>query len=238
MKPLLIMKTGQTLPALRHAGLDFEHWIIRSIGIDPAHVEVVDVFAEEVLPELESVAGVIATGSPAMVTDLAPWSEYSARYLRDAVLRELPVFGICYGHQLRAHACGGVVDYHPAGREMGTVDIELTAAARQDPLFAQLPPRFLGHTTHSQSVLKLPEKAILLASSQHDGHQSFRIGPNAWGVQFHPEFDVEIMRGYVQEREAVLLEEGFDVEILLAGIRETREATQLLRDFAHLVGLV
>lgn len=237
MKPLLIVKTGQTLPALRATGEDFEDWILRGMAIDEGRVLIVNAYADEALPSLAGIAGMIVTGSPAMVTDRAPWSERCAEYMGEAVALAVPVLGICYGHQLLAHACGGGVGYHPKGREIGTVSIESAAAAQQDLLFGAMPAQFLGHTTHSQSVLNLPRAAELLASSAHDAHQAFRIGKNAWGVQFHPEFDAQIMRGYVGERRAALLEEGFDIDRLLEGVFETPEATHLLRQFALLTGV-
>lgn len=237
MKPLLIVKTGQTLPALRASGEDFEDWIMRGLAIDLGRVQLVNAYADEALPDLERIAGMIVTGSPAMVTDRAQWSERCAQYMRQAVGLGVPVLGICYGHQLLAHACGGEVGYHPQGREIGTVAIDNTAAAQQDSLFGVMPARFLGHTTHSQSVLRLPDGAVLLSSSAHDAHQAFRIGVNAWGVQFHPEFDAQIMRGYVGERRAALLEEGYDIDALMQGVFETPEATHLLRDFALLTGV-
>ena len=237
MKPLLIVKTGQTLPALRESGEDFEDWIMRGMALDRGRVLIVNAYADETLPELDAIAGMIVTGSPSMVTDREPWSERCAAYLAQAVAFSVPVLGICYGHQLLAHACGGAVDYHPRGREMGTVAIDNTAAAQQDSLFCAMPERFLGHTTHSQSVLRLPQGAVLLASSAHDTHQAFRIGDNAWGVQFHPEFDAQIMRAYVGERREALIEEGYSIDTLIEGVFETPEATHLLREFALLTGV-
>lgn len=237
MKPLLIVKTGQTLPALRSSGEDFEDWIIRGLGISAGRVKVVNAYLDEPLPSLDEVAGVLVTGSPAMVTDHAPWSERCAKLIRNAVELTVPVLGVCYGHQLLAYACGGEVGYHPQGREMGTVEIDNSPAAQRDTLFSKLPSRFLGHTTHSQSVLRLPEGAVLLASSAHDAHQAFRVGENAWGVQFHPEFDARIMRGYIAERREVLVAEGYDIELLNAGVFETPEATNLLQDFALLTSV-
>lgn len=232
MRPLLILKTGQTLPSLRTQGEDFEDWIRH--GLDGAATLTVDVTAGQPLPELSSCSGIVVTGSPAMVTDQAEWSERSADYLRAALACSLPVLGICYGHQLLAHALGGVVGYHPQGREIGTVDIRLNAAHGGDALFAGLPARFPAHATHSQSVLQLPPGAVLLASSEHDAHHAFRVGELAWGVQFHPEFDARIMRTYIQERQQDLRREGLDVEALLGQVRPTPEATRLLRDFARL----
>jgi len=79
MKPLLIVKTGQTLPALRASGEDFEDWIMRGLAIDRGRVLLVNAYADEALPQLDTIAGMIVTGSPAMVTDREPWSERCAQ---------------------------------------------------------------------------------------------------------------------------------------------------------------
>lgn len=41
-----------------------------------------------------------------MVTDCLPWSEMTAEWIRDAMTIDMPIFGVCYGHQLMAHALG------------------------------------------------------------------------------------------------------------------------------------
>ena len=237
MKPLLIMKTGSTLQSLRARGEDFHDWIVDGLQVDASRVQVVSVDAGEQLPDTDQVAGVVITGSPAMLTDGAPWNDVAAAWLRAALAVQLPVLGICYGHQLLAYACGGLVGYHPAGREIGTVQVELTDAAGSDALLGDLPNLFPAHTTHSQSVLVLPENAVRLARSDHDDNHAFRVGACAWGVQFHPEFDEEIMKTYVRERSADLRAEGWDVAGLLEQVRRTPEAEDLLRHFARLSGL-
>ncbi len=235
MKPILILKTGQTIETLLRQGEDFEDWIVDGAQLQAGTYSVVDAYSGASLPALTSIAGIIVTGSPAMVTDLEPWSEGCSRYLREAFEVNLPMLGICYGHQLLAHACGGEVGYHPLGREIGTVDIELFDTAKTDPLFSTLPMPFLGHTTHSQSVLRLPPEAVLLARSQHDPHQAFRLGERAWGVQFHPEFRANHMRAYIEARQEELLEEKFNLERLRSGVKATPEATGLLQRFVQLI---
>ncbi len=125
MRPtFLILQTGHPTASMRRHG-SFAHWIRVAAGLGDDEVVVIDVEHDEPLPTREGFAGVFVTGSGAMVTDQLPWSEASAAWLRDAAHAGLPLLGICYGHQLLAHALGGQVGYNPAGREMGTVDVAL-----------------------------------------------------------------------------------------------------------------
>jgi len=233
--PFLILQTGCPVASMRRHG-SFAHWIRVAAGLRDDEVVVIDVAdpggsGGEELPTREGFAGVIVTGSGAMVTDLLPWSEASAAWLRDAAHAGLPLFGICYGHQLIAHALGGQVGYNPTGREMGTVDIALQPDVADDPLFKGLPAQFGVQATHMQTVLALPEGAQLLATSEQDAACAFRWGQSTWGVQFHPEFSTTHMRGYIRARREALATEGSDAALMEQAVRATPHARQLLRRF-------
>jgi GMP synthase (glutamine-hydrolysing) len=235
VKPLLIIKTGRTLPQVPAVRGDFERWILESMGWEPAQSLTCDVSAGAALPAAEAVCGVVITGSAAMVSERLPWSERCAEWLLQAA-GELPILGICYGHQLLAHALGGGVDYHPRGREMGTTFVRCHPGAGGDPLFAGCGEQFAVHVTHQQSVLQLPAGAEVLASNDFEPHQALRFRERVWGLQFHPEFDAEVMRAYLGARAQRLQEEGFDVAQLLAAVSETPQSRQVLRNFATLLG--
>ena len=228
----LIIETGQPVPAMRRHG-GFPHWIRYSAGLAPGEADAVDVEAGETLPPHEELAGVIVTGSGAMVTERRDWSEATAAWLRGAAHAGVPVFGICYGHQLLGHALGGEVGDNPNGRKMGTVAVDLLPAAVDDPLFAGLPGRFLAQATHQQSVLRVPEGATVLARSDHDECHAFRWGEAAWGVQFHPEFGTVHMRGYVRARADALARDGFDPERIAAEVAAAPQARNVLRRFVR-----
>lgn len=151
--PFLIVETGQPVRSMRRYG-GFPHWIRVAAGLEAHETVVANVERGDALPSREGFAGVIVSGSAAMVTDRADWSERSADWLRDAAHEGLPLLGICYGHQLLAHALGGEVAYNPAGRESGTVHIDLHPQAQDDPLFAALPRKFTAHATHVQTVAR------------------------------------------------------------------------------------
>lgn len=231
MKPILIIRTGRAPDSIRARHGDFPHWFRLSAGLQQQRLRVVDVERGEVLPPPMDVAGAIITGSAAMVTERADWSERTADWIRDAMDDSVPLFGVCYGHQLMAHALGGTVGYLPGGREMGTQVIELTDAGQRDALAHGLPASFRAHTTHEQSVLEAPSDASVLARSARDPNQWLRYGPQAMSVQFHPEFSAEVMRAYIRRKHAAMHLEGADPVAVFGEVAATPLARRLLRRF-------
>ncbi len=234
MKPILIVKAGGTYPdmAARHG--DFEDWFIARMDRSEADIQTVSPFSGESLPPPTTLAGIIITGSHAMVTEKHSWSEKTALWVNRAVEADIPLLGVCYGHQLLAHAMGGVVDDNPYGKAFGTVTIRLNKHGGQDPLFDGIQQTFAAHVCHSQSVRQLPAGATLLASSEMDPHHAFVIGTRAWGIQFHPEFNGQILRLYIQRFADDLRAQGIDVDRLLADVRETPQSEALLHRFQRL----
>ncbi|MDR1075325.1 MAG: glutamine amidotransferase [Xanthomonadaceae bacterium] len=231
--PFLIVETGQPVPSLKRHGR-FPHWIRVAAGLAEDDVVTVNVEHGEVLPEHpQAFAGVIISGSAAFVTERQEWSERSAEWLRKAAAERVPMFGICYGHQLLAHTLGGQVDYNPAGRESGTVTINLHPSASEDPLFGDMPVTFPAHATHLQTVLQPPEGAVVLAHSVQDACHAFRWGDHVWGVQFHPEFATHHMRGYVEARADCLRKHGYSPREVARGVSAAPQSRQLLRRFVR-----
>lgn len=229
--PVLIIHTGDPEDAVKTAHDSYAGFVRRAAGLAPDDVHVVPVFLGEQPEEPARYRAALITGSPAMVTDRAPWSEQTALWLRKAAAQGLPMFGICYGHQLLAHALGGQVGYNPAGREVGTQMIQHLA---EDPLLADLPRPFPAQTMHMQSVIQPPPGSIVLASSAMDAHQMLRMAPAIVSTQFHPEFPPEFMLDNLERNTAKYAAENLDVAALKRDVRPTPEAAGLLRRFLEL----
>jgi GMP synthase (glutamine-hydrolysing) len=237
VKPVLVIKTGSTVPNVRERRGDFEDWIELGLAMSSTPVETASIFEGDALPEPSTLAGIVITGSSAMVSEREAWSERCASWLPGAIEAGIPTLGICYGHQLLAHALGGEVGRNPNGREIGTIEVDLRAA-EGDALLGAFAPGADFHASHVESVLALPPGATRLGSNAIDPNHAYRVeapGVRAWGVQFHPEFDADVMRGYLEARRELLEAEALDVGSLMARTRETPAGWALLARFGTLV---
>lgn len=235
MKRLYIIKAGTTFRATAQQFGDFDSWTEAALGAVDVETAIVDAEHSASLPTVEECAGAVITGSHSMVTDNLPWSVKLERWMRLLLDSCTPLFGICYGHQLLARAAGGQVGDHPHGKEIGTVRVSLLPDCATDPVFHSLPLSFPVHVTHLQTVLRLPAAAKRLAANAYEPNHAFRVGEWAYGVQFHPEYTVGIMRSYIQEQKNELDAAGINVPKLLNDVGETPDSAQILRNFGKIV---
>jgi GMP synthase (glutamine-hydrolysing) len=149
---------------------------------------------------------VIIPGSRLNMDDVGlkqnPWMHGLMHFIR-SIDRDIPVLGICFGHQAMARAHGGTVERIPAPMnvEIGFSPISMTQDARSDMLFDGMPDRFDALFSHFTYVSKPPENGTVLAGGVlPDMVQAYRIGESRWGVQFHPDFSPANIEELVEAR--------------------------------------
>ena len=140
------------------------------------------------LPDHTEFDGVVVTGSRSSVYWDEAWIPPLVDYVADAADAGVPVLGVCYGHQVLAEALGGRV----AGMDGFEIGYNAVRRHGDDELFDGVGEEFTAFTTHGDTVVELPPSATLLAENDHGVH-AFRDG-HCWGVQFHPEYDVDTAR--------------------------------------------
>ncbi len=231
MPDFLLIQAGNPPQAVRDRFGTFADMFRPLLGSLGGGMQVVRAYADESLPPPASVAGALITGSPGNLTDDAPWMRAAADWVCAAMDCDLPLLGVCFGHQLMAQALGGRVDFHPAGREVGTRRIELLAAAQDDAWLADMPATFNAQLLHEQSVMEPPPGAKVLGRNGHDAYQILRYTARAASMQFHPEFTLPIMQAYLDVMGERLSAEGLDVPALRQGLNHTPEATACVLAF-------
>ncbi len=117
----------------------------------------------------------------------APWLPATRTLVRQALAGRTPFFGICLGGQMLAQVAGGEVRGEYGTPEFGSTRLGLRPEAGDDPLFQGLPAHPRAIENHVDAVTALPPGAHWLAHSDDCPYQAFRVGPSAWGTQFHPE---------------------------------------------------
>jgi GMP synthase (glutamine-hydrolysing) len=161
--------------------------------------DVVRPFAGDVVPEHLETDGLLVMGGRMSVWHDGdhPWLADVRRLLRHAVQADRPTLGICLGGQLLAQAFGGAVTTGDQGVEAGVIRVEWRPESRSDALFSGLPTPFPVGSLHGDAVARLPDAAVWLGRSAMYRYQAFRVGPSAWGVQFHPELAFSTYRAWI-----------------------------------------
>ena len=173
--------------ACEHPGLLKE--LMRERGIAWDTVELAEGGA---IPSLEGYAALLVFGGPMNVDEETqfPWLTAEVSTIREAVRRDVPYLGFCFGAQLLAKALGAPVTKAPQP-EIGIMPVRLTPAGQADQLLAGLPPELPVFQWHGDTFA-LPPGAIHLAASPVCPHQAFRHG-QAYGLQFHLEVTNEMV---------------------------------------------
>jgi GMP synthase (glutamine-hydrolysing) len=131
------------------------------------------------------------------------WLGPTKQLVRDAVAAQVPVLGVCLGHQLIGSALGGRVVRNPRGRQAALVAVGWEPEAADDPLLGSLSQVVRAVHWNDDIVAELPPGAVRLASAPGGEVQAARHAPTAWGVQCHPEADAEVFAGWPGTEAAV-----------------------------------
>ncbi|MCT1459604.1 type 1 glutamine amidotransferase [Aestuariimicrobium sp. p3-SID1156] len=168
----------------------FEEWLARDVRLS-----VIDLQSKDV-PNLDAIGdGLVVLGGRTSAHAELPWMGKVKDLMADLHAIDIPILGICLGHQLLAEALGGRVNVgDPRGLEEGALELHWAPAAAHDPVvggavLAGGPVPM----SHYDNVVQLPEGATELARTATYENAAFRLG-SAWGVQFHPEASPELMQ--------------------------------------------
>ncbi len=143
----------------------------------------------------------LITGSRHGAYEELPWIRQLARLVCEIEKQRKPLVGICFGHQLIARALGGVVEKAAQGWGVGVHTATLLAPA---PWMEEQTGDFSLVVSHQDQVLRLPERAELIAGSTFCPVAMFRIADHVFAMQAHPEFSREYSRDLMELRRELI----------------------------------
>jgi GMP synthase (glutamine-hydrolysing) len=173
--------------------------VMRFAGLDTTGVRRISL-THEALGQIDLAewSGIILGGGPYNVSD-APEAKSTTQQrvesellslIRQIVDDDFPFLGCCYGVGTLGTVIGATID-RAYPEPVGGMTINVTAAGRDDPLFAEVPDVFDAYGGHKEAASSLPSDAVCLATSAACPVQAFRVRENVYATQFHPELDLE-----------------------------------------------
>jgi len=146
---------------------------VRELGVY-SEIELPDAPTEK----LREASGIILSGSPHSITDK------NVKFNPEIFRLGIPLFGICYGHQLIAKELGGEIG-RAGTREFGKAEMEIE---REGKLLPGTPKKQIVWMSHYDQVTKMPKGFELLGKTEQC-RVAVMGNPEKkyYGVQFHPE---------------------------------------------------
>ncbi len=182
----------------------------------------------EAVPDLRDYDAVVFAGGEHRPDEFEkPFFQAERERILEALEAQVPILGICLGHQLLVYWLGGQVK---EGRwEIGWLPVTTNEAGKSDPLLAGLGENFYAFLWHGDQITSLPPGATLLASSEKCRVQAYRLDDlPVWGVQFNPQYDPVIAEGVIRAATS-LPKYGYDLDEMVAtGYREYNDLARRL----------
>jgi len=188
---------------LMEAGLTIDSW-----DVENAPAPTTDISGYDGIISLGAIAGVLDE-------EQHDWMPIERKMFEHALELEMPLLGICFGSQLLASAAGAQV-YKVHTPEVGWTKVNMDANASWDSVMSALgdnPEVFHFH----YDTFDLPAGSELYGVTG-DIRQAFKVGPKAWGMQFHIEVGLAAMHSWFATY-------GREFEKLAGGVEHQKDLT-------------
>ncbi len=192
------------------------------------------------IDQLESTYdGVVVGGSGDFsTTDSEPWIKGFIDTMGMICDRRIPTFASCFGFQGMVISQGGMVRKDEAAAEVGTYELQCMDGLEDDPVFGDLPTRFVAQQGHKDRVIELPNGLENLIRSERCPYQAVRVKNSlVYGVQFHPELTgTENKARFARYYETYVDALGYDAtQQIMKSFMESPDANQILQRFKNAV---
>lgn len=185
-----ILHCGHSPEELREEYGDYNRFFIDYLGKDKFDFKTYTLTNGQIPEDPNEVNGWLITGSRHSVNDNLSWIEPLKLFVRKIFYADIPLVGICFGHQLIAQALGGVVERNPEGWVTGLQTYSSDDLGKLKLL-----------AWHQDHVIRPPASARTLLTSDYCTHAMLAIGQNILTIQAHPEFSPKFVADIRQLRQ-------------------------------------
>jgi GMP synthase-like glutamine amidotransferase len=166
--------------------------------------------------------GWIVTGSPHGVYEDHSWISTVSQLINNVYEANLPIFGVCFGHQLIAQALGGHVEKSEKGWGLGLHTYQVN---NKPDYMSNLSEEVTLNICHQDQVLRPPQGATVYAKSEFCENAGFYIKDKVLTMQAHPEFLVDFTKALLTARRDVTIPKEF-VDPALVGLKNNPDSVQ------------
>jgi GMP synthase-like glutamine amidotransferase len=143
----------------------------------------------------------ITTGSKTSVYEELEWVEKSIHFIQLLDKHKKKLIGICFGHQLMAMACGGMVERSEKGWGVGIARNRVIAN-----------PKWMNKkiskidilVSHQDQITEIPDDSLLIAENDFCPFFIVQWNSHFLSIQGHPEWNRDYSRTLMNERRAIL----------------------------------
>ena len=160
-------------------------------------LKIFSVIEGEYPAEGEAFDAFLITGSKFDSFADTPWVVQLRDYIFQLYTQRKPMLGICFGHQVLAHALGGKAGRSDAGWGLGVMQYQVTETLP----YLDSDEEVALIVSHQDQVLTLPPGAETLLSNDFCRYAAFHIPRNVLAIQGHPEFTIEYANDLLKIRE-------------------------------------
>ena len=176
---------------------------------------------DNVFPEsVHDAQGWLITGSKHGAYEDHAWIPPLEEFIRNIYTAEIPLIGVCFGHQIMAQALGGKVERF--GGKWGVGNQDYTFSTGETSTLIAM---------HQDQVVKAPPEATTTATSEFCEHAAFSYKGNAISIQPHPEFSQEFIRDLVEMRRGSIIPED-QADAALADLDRENDAADYAAQMA------
>ena len=192
-------------------------------------VETLDASNGEFPDNLDKYSHIILSGCEDSIVNEYDWVLSEIELVKEIVEKGIPTLGICYGHQLIARALWGKGAVRK--REAPELGWKIITQTSDDPLMDAIPRDFFMFVSHFDEVTEVVD-AEIMAWSDECNIQAMAVKDSfIYGVQFHPEIDMEGGKRFLEALRGVIPECSMELDRALDEAQECKFNRTVFENF-------